>query len=121
MSERIVHSRYIGEYWFEEGCHIQEIGNSPDDPAVSIARARVGGGMRTRWHCLEGTVERYLIVEGSGTVEVGDTPPTAVGAGDLVLIPAGVRQRISNDGANDLVFYAICTPRFEPGCYRALE
>jgi mannose-6-phosphate isomerase-like protein (cupin superfamily) len=31
---------------------------------------------------------------------------------DVVSIPAGVRQRISNTGIDDLVFLAICTPRF---------
>jgi hypothetical protein len=31
------------------------------------------------------------------------------------------RQRISNLGDDDLLFLAICTPRFEPGCYESLE
>jgi mannose-6-phosphate isomerase-like protein (cupin superfamily) len=50
-------------------------------------------------------------------VEIGDLEPAAVGAGDLVLIPPGIRQRISNDGDTDLVFYAICSPRFSPERY----
>lgn len=120
MSARIIHSRSISEYWFEEGCHIQEIANSADDPGISVARARVEPGGRTQWHCLEHTVERYLITRGTGIVEVGDIAPTAVAAGDLVVIPPGVRQRISNDGDTDLVFYAICTPRFRLENYRAL-
>jgi mannose-6-phosphate isomerase-like protein (cupin superfamily) len=39
----------------------------------------------------------------------------------LVTIPAGVRQRISNIGDRDLIFYCLCTPRFEQKNYRALE
>ncbi len=121
MRAKITHSQSTQEYWFEEGCHIQEIGNQPDDTRVSVARARVPPGRQTRWHCLEGTVERYLVTAGTGVVEVGAVPPTRVGPGDLVLIPPGVKQRILNDGGNDLVFYAICSPRFDIGNYRALD
>ena len=106
------------EFWFHEGCHIIELLNDPAEPEVSIARARVEAGVTTRWHSLDGTRERYVILEGEGRVEVGDQPPTRVGPGDLVLIPAGVRQRIHNPGDDDLVFLAICTPRFRPACYR---
>jgi len=31
-----------------------------------------------------------------------------------------VRQRISNIGTNDLIFLAICNPRFTPECYESL-
>jgi mannose-6-phosphate isomerase-like protein (cupin superfamily) len=120
-SAHIIHSQSIKEYWFEEGCHIREISNSSNDANVSIARARVAPGGRTCWHRLDGIFERYLVTEGHGTVEVGDLAPEAVGAGDLVLIPPGVRQRISNDGHTDLVFYAICSPRFSAERYRSLE
>ena len=44
-------------------------------------------------------------------------PPQEVQAGDVVLIPPSVRQRIANTGAGDLVFLAICTPRFRPENY----
>jgi len=121
MPAKIVYSQSTQEHWFKEGCYIQEIGNDADDPDVSVARARVRPGEQTSWHRLEGVVERYLIVAGSGTVEIGDLAPAGVGSGDLVLIPAGVRQRIRNDGSDDLVFYAICSPRFSAGCYRGPE
>jgi mannose-6-phosphate isomerase-like protein (cupin superfamily) len=121
MPPRIIHSRLHEEYWFEEGCHILEIGNTDDDPDVSIARARVAPGRSTCWHHLDGLYERYLVTEGYGTVEIGDLQPTTVRVGDLVLIPPGVRQRITNDGTTDLVFYAICSPRFRPGHYRVPE
>jgi mannose-6-phosphate isomerase-like protein (cupin superfamily) len=121
MPSAIIHSRSIPEYWFEEGCHIQEISNTRDDPSVSIARARVEPGGRTCWHSLDGIFERYLVTEGHGTVEVGDMQPVAVSAGDVVLIPPGVRQRIANEGHTDLVFYAICSPRFGRERYHQLE
>ena len=109
------------EYFFVEGCHINELSNGADDPAVSIAQARVTPGVTTRWHRLRGTTERYLILSGSGRVEIGDEPPQNVGAGDCVIIPPMCRQRICNIGNDDLVFLAICSPRFTPDCYEDLE
>lgn len=105
------------EYWFEEGCYITELWNTPDDPTVSIARARVPAGGQTRWHKLRATTERYLILEGAGRVEVGDESPRTVGPGDVVNIPPEARQRIANIGKGDLIFLAICTPRFQSQNY----
>lgn len=104
-----------------ELCAINELSNHASDPAVSIARARVPCGVTTRWHRLRGIAERYVMLEGCGTVEVEGLPPTAVGPGDVVLIPPGAAQRIRNDGEDDLVFLAVCTPRFVPGAYEDVE
>ena len=109
------------EYYFAEGCHINELSNDKHDPAVSIARARVPVGGTTRWHALTGVVERYLIEAGQGAVHLGALAPQRVSAGDVVLIPAGCAQRIANTGDNELVFLAICSPRFQPQCYQDLE
>jgi mannose-6-phosphate isomerase-like protein (cupin superfamily) len=106
------------EYFFREGCHINELSNSESDPELSIARVRVAPGECTHWHLLEGRAERYLILQGQGEVEIGDLRPARVGAWDLVLIPEGVRQRIRNCGTEDLVFVALCTPRFTEESYR---
>ncbi len=117
----MVRGAQSGEYFFEEGCYITEILNTPKDPKLSIARARVEVGITTRWHLLEGIDERYLILSGVGDVEVGDDPPRRVQAGDLVEIRDGCRQRITNAGDDDLVFLALCTPRFIRSAYRDLE
>jgi mannose-6-phosphate isomerase-like protein (cupin superfamily) len=109
------------ERYISEGCFISEWSNTPDDPAVSIARARVPPGVTTRWHRLEGTSERYLILEGSGRAYLGDFDPKDVGPGDVVRIPAGCRQRITNTGTADLVFLAVCTPRFIDAAYQEDE
>ncbi|MCZ4304204.1 cupin domain-containing protein [Zoogloeaceae bacterium G21618-S1] len=106
------------EYYFEEGCFITELYNSADDPAVSIARARVPVGVTTRWHVLSGIAERYLIESGEGEAWVGDAQPRQVQAGATVTIAPGQRQRIRNLGEEDLVFLAVCTPRFVPQAYR---
>jgi mannose-6-phosphate isomerase-like protein (cupin superfamily) len=109
------------EYDTPERCYINELANSGADPDVSIARARVTPGVTTRWHRLRDTAERYIITEGSGRVEVGHLPATDVGIGDVVSIPPGCAQRITNTGATDLVFLAICTPRFMPQAYEDIE
>jgi mannose-6-phosphate isomerase-like protein (cupin superfamily) len=109
------------ELYVSEGCFITEWSNTPEDPAVSIARARVPPGVTTRWHRLAGTTERYVILEGTGRVCVGDGKPKEVRPGDVVLIAPACRQRITNTGKGDLVFLAVCTPRFTYDAYEELE
>jgi mannose-6-phosphate isomerase-like protein (cupin superfamily) len=109
------------EYFFEEGCHILEISNSLDDPEVSIARARVEPGVTTRLHRLEGITERYVVLEGRGAVRVGYVPPREVGPGDVVIIPPLCPQQIENTGDSDLVFLAVCTPRFVREAYQDID
>jgi mannose-6-phosphate isomerase-like protein (cupin superfamily) len=106
------------EYYFEEGCHITETSNSADDVAVSIVRARVEQGQQTKWHYLENTTERYVILSGTGLVEMGSEEPCDITTGDVVIVPANTRQRIKNTGENDLLFLAICSPRFLKKNYR---
>lgn len=105
----------------EERCHILELANHAGDEALSIARARVEPGVCTRWHRLAGITERYLILEGEGLVEVGEHAAQAVSPGDVVLIAPGERQRIRNSGARDLVFLALCTPRFRWDAYEDVD
>ena len=121
MKEAIKKQNLGNEFYTPEKCYITELCNRPDDPDVSIARARVEPGITTRWHRLTGTVERYYIVNGRGRVEVGELPPQEVSAGDIVLIPPKCRQRITNIGSQNLVFLAICTPRFSDDVYEDIE
>jgi len=122
MSDARIHQTPdSAEYFFDEGCHILEWLNSPEDPALSIARARVAVGATTRWHRLSGITERYLLLQGEGRVEVEGLLPAVVSVGAVVTIPPGVAQRISNVGAGDLVFLALCTPRFERAAYADAE
>lgn len=105
------------EYFFAEGCFINELSNAVEDAAASVAQARLEPGKTTRRHYLRATAERYVVLSGQGAVEVDVLPAQPVAAGDVVLIPPEARQRITNTGADDLVFLAICTPRFTPDVY----
>ena len=107
---------FLGEFFTDELCFILENWNNSEKPDVSIARARVKPGVTTKAHYLKGTDEVYLITGGKGRMKVGNLAPTNVGKGDLVFIPAGVSQQITNVGDSDLIFYCICNPRFVPEC-----
>lgn len=120
MKSTILHTPESEEYYFREGCHILELSNSPADEDVSIARARVEPGKTTRWHRLKDTTERYVILQGTGLAEVGDLANT-VTTGSVVIIPPMQPQRITNTGTDDLIFLAICSPRFRPDCYEDTE
>jgi mannose-6-phosphate isomerase-like protein (cupin superfamily) len=121
MDETIVRADEGTEAWTAERCFILELSNSERDEALSVARARVPAGVGTRWHRLHGIVERYVILAGTGVVEVGELPAREVRPGDVVLIPAGCRQRITCGPGEDLVFLALCTPRFRPQAYEDID
>ncbi len=110
-----------GEYDTPERCYILEMSNSVSDEALSIARARVEPGVTTAWHRVRDTAERYVILAGEGRVELEDMAPEQVGVGDVVLIPPDAEQRITNTGNGDLIFLALCTPRFREANYVSLE
>lgn len=131
MSASIQRADAGSEYWFEEGCFITEWSNSAADPALSVARARVPPRGATRRHRLEGIVERYVVLSGRGRIELGEKDAAAgtaqawqvteIGPGDVAIIGPGVTQCITNLGDSDLVFLALCTPRFVPAAYRDVE
>ena len=121
MNEEIRRMIPDAEFYTPERCFINELSNIDADPDASIARARVPAGVTTRWHRVVGTTERYVLLSGSGRAEVGNLPAQDVSVGDVVLIPPGCRQRITNIGADDLIFLAICTPRFRPDIYEDID
>lgn len=118
MDAEVVRSNDKKEFPTPELCHILELWNRVTDPHVSIVRARVKTGVTTQAHSLEGVSERYLIISGSGQVYIEGLGSLAVCPGDLVFIPPGAIQYIENTGHDDLIFYAICTPRFTENVYR---
>ncbi len=121
MGPQISRAADKNEFFTPEGCYIVESWNTKADKSVSVARARVLPGVTTRAHRLCGTEERYLMIEGAGKVSVGGMSAQEVGPGDVVYIPAGTSQQISNTGETDMVFYAICTPPFAYANYEALD
>ena len=121
MKATVRHIQESEEFMTPEGCSILESWNNDDDPAVSIARARVKPGVTTKLHRVDGLAERYLIIAGSALVTIGDREAERVAPGDVVVIPPGISQKAMNDGQVDLIFYCICTPRFSQEAYKELE
>ncbi len=78
-------------------------------------------GITTQLHAVKNTVERYIILEGQGEVEINHSSPVKVSYLDVVSIPQGQAQRISNTGIKPLIFLCICTPRFKPENYINLD
>ena len=121
MDPRINRPNRASEFMTPERCSILESWNDAADADASIALARVKSGVTTQLHRLNKVTERYLIVEGSGAVMVGDELHEPVLPGDVVIIPPGTSQQITNTAAQDLLFYCVCTPRFSPECYESME
>ena len=121
MDTTVIRPDPQSEFPTAERCHILEISNSGADPGLSISRARVEPGVTTAWHRLNDTAERYVILDGTGRVEVGQNGPQDVQAGDVVLIPQDIDQRITNTGQKDLIFLCVCTPRFRESNYKDTE
>lgn len=121
MKPEVKRQNCVQEFETAERCSILEVANDAGDEQVSVARATVKPGITTAWHKLNGITERYIIITGRGCVQIGDSTPLAVQEGDVVRIPADTAQRIKNTEEGDLVFYAVCSPRFRQECYVALE
>ncbi len=121
MKPHVIRPEESQEYYFEEGCHILELSNSSNDPGLSIARARVAPGQATKLHQLADIVERYVILQGEGRVALSNNHFQRVVRGDVVIIPPDCPQQIQNMGETDLIFLAICTPRFIREKYTEIE
>jgi mannose-6-phosphate isomerase-like protein (cupin superfamily) len=120
MTERVFKAGSDEEFWTGERCFIRELVNLESIPDFSLADSRVEPGVVTELHKLS-VREWYYITRGTGLMEVGGGPQLEVGPGDTVEIPAGVSQRITNTGKNDLILQCVCLPRFTPDCYESLE
>ena len=105
----------------DERCDINELLNVKSDENCSIAKATVDIGISTQLHAVKGTIERYVILEGQGEVEINHQAPQQVNYLDVVSIPTGQPQKITNTGTKPLVFLCICTPRFRQENYINLE
>ncbi len=111
----------LDELYISERCFITELVNLPDNPLMSVSKARVTSGVTTALHRLLETEERYFILSGKGEMEIDGEVVGLVAKGDTVFIPANATQRITNVGADDLIFLCICTPRFVFENYEDLE
>ena len=95
MNPKIVKANSLNPYLTPERCFIAENYSSK---GVSIAVAIVKPGITTKAHHLKKIQEIYIIISGEGIVTFSGLKPTRVDTGDVIVIPAGVSQKITNTG-----------------------
>ena len=77
----------------------------------SLAEAELEPGQATERHYHAETEEIYVLLEGSGEMEVDGSRRT-VGPGDAILIPPGTWHQIRAEGGARLRFLCACAPPY---------
>lgn len=77
----------------------------------SLAEAALAPGTATRRHYHARTEEIYVLVSGSGWMEV-DGDQRAVSTGDAILIPPGAWHQIRADEDAELRILCCCAPQY---------
>lgn len=78
----------------------------------SLAEARLPPGAATTGHHHVKTEELYYILEGEGTMQVGEQK-RQVREGDAIAIPPGAYHQITNTGQRAMKFLCCCAPTYE--------
>ena len=78
---------------------------------MSFAEAIVAMGATTLLHLHCESEEIYYISEGTGTMRLGDDT-FSISAGDTIVIPAGTRHNVENNGAIELKIFCACHPPY---------
>jgi mannose-6-phosphate isomerase-like protein (cupin superfamily) len=77
----------------------------------SLAEASLAAGVETRRHYHARTEEIYVVLGGSGRMEV-EGEERVVRPGDAVLIPPGAWHQIQADAGGELRFLCCCAPPY---------
>jgi mannose-6-phosphate isomerase-like protein (cupin superfamily) len=80
----------------------------------SLAEASLPAGGSTRRHYHARTEEIYVLLEGSGEMEV-EGARRRVAPGDAILIPPGAWHEIRADAGRELRFLCCCAPPYSDG------
>lgn len=106
-----------------DGSTIRELAHPDFSGAVnqSLAEARLGPGEETIAHLHRRSEELYRFVSGRGRMRLGDEG-LEIGAGDTVVIPAGVPHKLWNlSTERDLVLLCCCAPAYQDSDTELLE
>lgn len=77
--------------------------------AHSLAQVVIPPGSASRKHYHPVAEESYLILSGTGDLQLDDEI-ASLHPGDCVIIPPGCIHQIANHGPGDLVLLAVCAP-----------
>ncbi len=79
----------------------------------SLAHIVIPPGNTSHTHYHQISEETYYILSGTGTMRI-DEKGFTLQAGQACLIEPGEVHRIANEGSEDLVFLAVCSPPWTP-------
>ena len=110
----VVHQRDTVPFTTADGSTIRELlaHRNSSIRQQSLAEARLAPGCATTPHHHAVTEEIYYILSGHAAMTLG-RETRAVGPGDSIAIPPGVRHTIHNTGSEELVFLCTCAPGYE--------
>ncbi len=92
----------------KDGSTIRELHHTA---AQSLAEATLEPGQATLRHYHRASEEIYVVVKGSGTLEV-DGEARRVRPGEAILIPPGSWHTLENDGTSELRILCCCAPPY---------
>lgn len=92
----------------KDGSTVRELHHTA---AQSLAEATLEPDQATRRHYHRVSEEIYVVVKGSGELEV-DGERRHVRRGDAVLIPPGAWHELVNDGSSELRILCCCSPPY---------
>ena len=92
----------------KDGSTIRELHHTE---VQSLAEATLEPGQATQRHYHAVTEEIYVVVKGSGALEV-DGETQTVRPGDAVLIPPGAWHELENTGTSELRILCCCVPPY---------
>lgn len=103
----------IVPYVTKDGSSIRELFHPDSSPVAgfSLAEALVGPGETTKPHRHRESQEIYYVLEGRGTMRLGDKT-FGVAAGDAILILPGTLHDIKSDDEGALRILCICHPPY---------
>jgi mannose-6-phosphate isomerase-like protein (cupin superfamily) len=92
----------------KDGSTIRELHHTAEQ---SLAEATLEPDQATERHYHRSTEEIYVVLKGSGRMEVdGDT--RTVRRGDAILIPPGAWHTLENNGSSELRILCCCSPPY---------
>jgi mannose-6-phosphate isomerase-like protein (cupin superfamily) len=96
-----------------DGSTIRELHGLPTSPVrnQSLAEATLRPGQATERHCHRETEEIYLLLEGTGEMEV-DGELAHVAPGDAILIPPGAWHQLRADAGHQVRLLCCCAPPY---------
>jgi mannose-6-phosphate isomerase-like protein (cupin superfamily) len=98
----------VEPYVTKDGSTIRELHQTA---VQSLAEATLEPGEATERHYHRVSEEIYVVVKGSGDMEV-DGESRRVRPGDAILIPAGAWHTFENTGTSELRFLCCCAPPY---------